>query len=108
MRLIHRQDHLQRRPAVVHAAQRLPIFLNGCDEVFGNPYIAHAKPAVLERLRFAESVTGNLVPRICKPKREPAPCLGFWLPNDPWMPFTKPYTALIWSPSTGPMPSPPS
>ena len=62
VRLVHGQDHLQRRPAVVHAAQRLAVLLDRLDQVLGDPHVARPQAGFLERLRLAEAGAGDLLP----------------------------------------------
>src|SRR4051812_8016459 len=61
-RLIHREDHLQRRPAIVHASLGLPVALDGFEQILRDPDIAQAEPAVFHGFRLANALAGDLLP----------------------------------------------
>src|SRR5438445_13598063 len=62
MRLIDGQDHLQRRAAVVDAAERLAVFLDRVQEVADDPDVAKAQAAVFERLGDADAGARDRLP----------------------------------------------
>lgn len=62
MRFASGEDHLELCPAIVDTVARLPVLLDGFDEILDDQNVAHAESAVVERFRFSHAFAGDRLP----------------------------------------------